>query len=268
MAGELPIEAVLHIDLLKLFFNILENPGTKLYQIVKYILCMAKDNSTTWSNHVRLLCKQYSLPDPLSLFEGVQYSKENWKDLVVSRVTVYHERILRQKASTNSNMKFFNVQLLGLSGRPHPAIHHISETRQAQKCRSHLQLLLGDFASYEVLGRQQQSDQSCRLCKAEIDSTQHILTECPATSEIRERLLPELLNTLAAVSPDCGLLNPPISKHTLTQFLLDQTSMNLSNRFRISPNHSHLYDLFSLSRDWCFAVTLSRKKQLQAKKVC
>ena len=102
MSGELSIEAVLHIDLLKLFFNILENPGTKLNQIVKYILCMAKDNSTTWSNHVRLLCKQYSLPDPLTLFEGVQYSKENWKDLVVSRVTVYHERILRQKASTNS----------------------------------------------------------------------------------------------------------------------------------------------------------------------
>ena len=77
MSGELPIEAVLHIDLLKLFFNILENLGTKLYQIVRYILCMAKDNSTTWSNHVRLLCKQYSLPDPLTLFEGVQYSKEN-----------------------------------------------------------------------------------------------------------------------------------------------------------------------------------------------
>ena len=195
----------------------------------------------------------------------MHYSKENWKDLVVSRVTVYHERILRQKASTNSNMKYFNVQLLGLSGRPHPAIHHISETRQAQKCRSHLQLLLGDFASYEVLGRQQQSDQSCRLCKAEIDSTQHILTECSATSEIRECLLPELLNTLAAES---GLLNPPISKHILMQFLLDPTSMNLSNRLRISPNHSHLYDLCPLSHDWCFAVTSSCKKQLQAKKVC
>ena len=77
MSGELPIEAVLHMDLLNLFFNILENPGTKLHQIVKYVLSMAEDNSTTWSNHVRLLCKQYSLPDPLTLFEGVQYSKEN-----------------------------------------------------------------------------------------------------------------------------------------------------------------------------------------------
>ena len=162
-----------------------------------------------------------SLPDPLTLLEGVQYSKENWKALVASRVTVYHERILREKSSANSNMKYFNVQLLGLSGRPHPALHHILETRQAQKCKAHLQLLFGDFAGYEVLGRQQQSDQSCRLCTADIDSTQHILTECPATSEIRERLLPELLNILAIVSPDCGLLHPPISKYTLTQFLLD-----------------------------------------------
>ena len=127
-------------------------------------------------------------------------------------------------------MKYFNVQLLGLLSRPHPALHHILETRQAQKCRSHLQLLLGDFASYEVLGRQQQSDQSSMLCRDETDSTQHILTECPATSDNRECFLPELLKSLSVFSPDYGLLNTPILKNTLTQFLLDPTSMNLTNR--------------------------------------
>ena len=163
-------------------------------------------------------------------------------------------------------MDIINVQLLGLSGRPHPALHHISETRQALKCRAHLQLLSGDFVSYEVIGRQQRSDQSCRLCPASIESIKHILTECPATSEKRERLLPELLNILAAVNPENGLLESTTSKSTLTQFLLDPTSMNLSSRFRISVQHPQLKDLFTLSRDWCYAVTSCRKKQLAAKK--
>ena len=62
--GELPIEAILHLDLLSLFFNILSNPQTKVFDIVKYILMMSDSKSTTWSVHL------YNLPDPLMLMQN------------------------------------------------------------------------------------------------------------------------------------------------------------------------------------------------------
>ena len=191
-------------------------------------------------------------------------SKNDWKSIIITKVTAYHERQLRRKAAEISSLKYFNVQLLGLSGRPHPALLGINDTRQALKFRAHVKLLSGDFPSFEKLSSQQNCGPHCRLCPSPIESTQHILTECRATADIKRRLLPDLLNLVSQVSPANGLLDPNISNHVLTQFLLDPTSSNLSNRFRIPVKNHRLFELFSLSRDWCFAIFSSRTKQLKA----
>ena len=75
--------------------------------------------------------------------------------------------------------------LLGLSGKPHPALQGISETREAVKFRAHIQLLSGDFPSFEKLGSWHNAEPHCRLCPAPVESTQHILTECKATADVR-----------------------------------------------------------------------------------
>ena len=69
MWGAAYIEARLHIDLLNLFYNVWSNKETKVFDIVLYLMKMSKENSTTWSNHVRLVCKLYHLPDPLRLLQ-------------------------------------------------------------------------------------------------------------------------------------------------------------------------------------------------------
>ena len=138
----------------------------------------------------------------------------------------------------------------------------IIETRQVQKLRAHLQLLTGDFPSFELIGQQQRSDQSCRLCSYPVESTQHILTECRATSDVQERLLPELLNLLAAIDPTNDLLLQNHSRLSLTQFILDPTSFNLNRGIRISFQNARLPELFTLCRDWCFSVISLRKKLL------
>ena len=126
LTGELPIAGRLHIDLLCMFYTILSNLQTKLFTMVRYILMMTDENSTTWSQHVRLLCRQYELPDPLLMTQNsIIPSKISWKQLVTTKVTVYHEAELRAKATSNSNLQYLNVQLLGLSGLPHPALHYI-----------------------------------------------------------------------------------------------------------------------------------------------
>ena len=67
LLGELPVEARVHMEVMSLFYNIWCNPQTTIFKIVQYLLKMSDDKSTTWSAHVRLLCMQYSLPDPLQL---------------------------------------------------------------------------------------------------------------------------------------------------------------------------------------------------------
>ena len=77
------------------------------------------------------------------------WSKEAWKCLVATNVTIYHERLLKEHAAANSKMKYLNVQLTGLSGNPHPALHNIYTTQQAKKLRLHIKFLTGDFLTGE-----------------------------------------------------------------------------------------------------------------------
>ena len=216
LLGELPLEAKLHIDLLTLFHNALSNKHTKIYDVMKYILMMSDDNSTTWAVHVRLLSQLYGLPDPLIVMQSSPISKTDWKSIILTKVTVYHERELRRKAAGISSLKYFNVQLLGLSGKPHPALLGINDTRQALKFRAHVKLLSGDFPSFEKLSSQQNCGPHCRLCPSPIESTQHILTECRATADIKQRLLPDLLNLVSQVTPTNGLFDP-WPNHVLTK---------------------------------------------------
>ena len=94
MLGELPIEASLHLGVLAL-----SNPGTKAFEVVKYLLKMADNSSLTWSVHVRLLCQLYSLPDPLALMSTPPWPKERWKSHTRVAVTSYYENLLRQRAA-------------------------------------------------------------------------------------------------------------------------------------------------------------------------
>ena len=133
LLGELPIEARLHIDLLTLFHNVITNKHTKLYQVVKHILMVSEEKSTTWAIHIRLLSHLYELPDPLVLIQYNPLRKDHWISYIVTKITAYHERSLREKAANNTSLSYMNVGLLGLSGKPHPALQGISETREAVK---------------------------------------------------------------------------------------------------------------------------------------
>ena len=72
--------------------------------------------------------------------------------------------------------------------------------------RIHLKFLTGDYCTAERLANDQPSlDPDCKLCLvhgiAEKESTAHVLTTCLATSEVRQRIYPDLLNTVLQVQP-------------------------------------------------------------------
>ena len=115
-------------------------------------------------------------------------------------------------------MPYLNVQLSGLSGRPHPTLLHTHTTQYVKKLRA---LLTGDFVTCQRLALDQSDlDPACKLCRAPVESTQHVLTAwsaCLATADVDQRIFPKLLNLVAQVQPDCELL---IECHLpqLTQF--------------------------------------------------
>ena len=116
-----------------------------------------------------------------------------------------------------------------------------------------MKFLTGDVLSQERLNIDQGIDPKCRLCSAVCENYTHILTQCRGTAEVRQRLHPELLNLVQSVDPGCEITSC-VPDEILTQFIIDPSSMNLQNKYRISILHPRLHEVFSKCRDWCFAI--------------
>ena len=269
LLGELPIEASLHLDILALFWNIWENPQTKVYEVMKYILMMSDSNSLTWSAHVRIIFQVYNLPDPLLLLNSSPWPRERWKQHTKAVVTSYHEAALRYPAGRNSKLQYLNVQAIGLSGRPHPILSWVHTTQDVAIVRPHVKMLGGDYLSYATLAHDRGLEPHCRLCRelshhpTPAEDLVHILTRCKATAETRCRILPDLLNTVARSFPNNKLLSGP-SHDVLTQFILDCSSLNLPVAIRIPSGHP---DFMNITRQCCsltHAVHKDRTRQLKA----
>ena len=248
-----------------IFHTIWSNPDTTIYRLVKYLLKMCDASSTTWTNHLNLLAQKYELPCLLRLMEEqTVWSSASWKSLVETKVTIYHEKMLRYSALKNSKMQYLNVQLSGLTGQPHPALRNILTTQDVKKLRLHLKFLTGDYLHAERLALDQPHlSPACKLCSAAVESTEHVLTNCIATAECRRRILPELLQTtVAAVQPMSHVITNPTSPN-LTQFLLDCTSINLDQSLRVPAHNPKVSDIFKVTRDWCFAVNNERLRLLK-----
>ena len=265
--GELPLEAQLHIGTLTLFHNLWCNPHTTVHAIVRYVLRMCELSSLTWSNHIQLLCLKYNLPSPLGLLENsTPWSKDKWKCLVKTTITVYHERKLREMSSLNSKMKYLNVQLCGLSGCPHPALMNITTTQDVKKLRHHIKLLTGDLLTADRRAIDQPGlDPSCPLCSAPRETIEHVLVACKGTAEPRQRIYPELVNTVAQVQPTCEILHTH-NDMILTQFILDCTSPNLPDHYRVPSHNPRVSEIFKISRDWSYAICIMRARLFNQKK--
>ena len=265
LLGELPVEGVLHIRTLSLFHNIWSNPDTTVHAMVMYILKMCSSKSTTLSNHIQLLCLQYGIPSPLSLLQSPPWPKQDWNTYVKTKVTIWHERKLRSLSLRNSKMAYLNIQLHGLSGRPHSVLQSIRTTQDAKKLRLHLKFLTCDILTNERRSLDQPGvSPACDLCDDPIDSIEHALVSCKSTADIRGRLFPELMNTVAKVQPMSKILQYHPPAPILTQFVLDCTSFNLPDDIRIPVHNPGVTTVHSVCRDWCYAVGSERSRLLKA----
>lgn len=268
LLGELPVEASLHLDVLSLFWNIWINPQTKAFDVLKYLLMMTDSSSLTWAAHVRILFKLYKLPDPLVLLDCQPWSKERWKLHTQAAVTSHHEASLRSKATGNYKLEYLNVQAIGLIARPHPVLEWVLTTQDVTKVRPHVKMLAGDYLCYANIAHDRGTDPHCRLCHilchhpAPAENMVHLLTRCRATADTRERILPEVLNTVAASFPQNRILSSP-NHSLLTQFILDCSSLNLPVGIRIPPNHKSFISITKLCSSLIYAIHKDRTRQLR-----
>ena len=267
LLGELPVEGLLHIRTLNLLHNIWSNPTCTIFTMIMYILKMCSSNSTTWANHVQLICQKYGLPPPLALLQTPAWSKSKWDALVKTRITTWHERYLRGLSQNNSKMKYLNVQLSGLTGRPHPVLQNIQTTQDCKKLRLHLKFLTCDLITDTDSST---SSLACILCNSASipDSTEHVLMSCHTLSEVRSRMLPELMNTVYQVQPMSEILSGDVSLFVMTQFILDCSSPNLPCNVRIPAHNPRISEVYRVARDWCFAIASERFRLLRQLRQC
>ena len=267
LAGELPIEASIHRDVFSLFHIIWSNPHTKIFKIIKHLLSNSSSNSHTWSRHVRNLSLMYDIEDPVMSIEKPPPSKDDYSCYILTKITAYHERALRNAAASNSKMSYLNVGTKGLNGRLHPALQGVHKPQDVSKMRAHIKMLCQDLYTFKMKAEYQGGSPNCRLCydstknRGYTEDIKHILTVCSTYSEVRCKILSNM-KTICENS-ESGIIWDDLqeNKSLLTQFILDCCSLNLPRRFNI--NDQECQKIFTLSRDLCYHIKKTRIEKLK-----
>ena len=262
LLGELPMEGKLHRDMFSLFYSVWTNPDTKIYQIIKYLLSSSPDNSRTWANNMRHVASMYGLEDPLSCLQRDPPEHSSFKEMVITKITAFHEKELRRKANGNGLMKYLNVNMSGLRGRNHPCLSNIVTVNEVRKLRPYLKFLTGDYLTY--LRKYEETNQGsplCKICHTESESVCHILSTCTEYQEIRRRILIEMAELCMQAKSEINFEHISSDPEVLTQFILDPSSFNLETRVNLFD--PILQKMFKVSRDICWAINSQRMKTLK-----
>ena len=169
-------------------------------------------------------------------------------------------------------MKYLNVSVLGLTGRPHPAITGVTTSHEVKKMRPHIKMLTGNYLTFEIKSQQSGGSPECHLCPSDPDdpvsqdqgsipneSLQHLISQCSKFEDLRKRIK-------SSIETVCNNAKLKIeietfSNNEFTQFILDPSSLNLKKRVNIS--HPALPELFKLSRDYCYAIDRTRTQHIK-----
>ena len=144
--------------------------------------------SRTWCKYVKNICQQYGIVNPAILMKQNPPSKSSFKKDIETRIISFHEKEQRNKAKNIKRMKYFNVSIIGLSNKCHPALLNINSSEDVKRSRFHIKMLLGDLYTYQTKSIQSGGDPHCILClkrgeKSE-ESICHILICCQTYTEI------------------------------------------------------------------------------------
>ena len=266
LGGALPGTAVIHIRILSLFGMVARLRDDPLQIHAKNILSGVKSSSKSWFHLVRDVCLLYELPHPLTILEE-KPSKKSFKKQVKARVVSYWEIKLRGESSLLPSLKYFHPEYMNLT-KPHPIWSTAgSSAYEISRAVQQARFLSGRYKSASLTKHWSSNNREgyCGVsttCYNQPETIEHILVQCSAYSECRQRLYSLWLSTQNIVAHN--LVCEALSSDTeyLVQFLLDCSVLP----HVISATQSHgpeiLNILFHLTRSWCFSIHRQRMKML------
>ena len=131
--------------------------------------------------------------------------------------------------------------------------------------RPHLKMLSGDYYCNDNSSREKGGGPHCLLCQKSLgipETIPHILTECRGTIEPRIRICPEVLDSITLQFPENRFQGTIPDNNIVAQFILDCTSLNLPNGYRLDISHPGIADIFRVSRQYCYAERLRHIREL------
>ena len=219
------------------------------------------------------------MEDPADCILRDPPSKTSYKQYVITKITCFHEQQLRNIAANNSQMKYFNVSVLGLTGRIYPALCNIFTPLDVKKSRPHLKMLMGDYLTYQTRADRFNRNKDtyskpdisgpgsprCRQdnCVSDCESLSHIIALCPAYADLRRRIQYEYSYACSLTQNKLNFEDILADTDTFTQLVIDPASLNLKNRVNI--NYPILPTFYKISRNYCYSIHVTRTKNLKAK---
>ena len=96
------------------------------------------------------------------------------------------------------------------------------------------------------------------------ENLEHVLTQCQGTADVRQEKLDHMLtiSSMAKSGVNCAALKN--NTNALTQYIIDCTSLNLENDFRVSLNDPMMTEIYLTARHMVNAIHHSRTRQLKA----
>ena len=171
-------------------------------------------------------------------------------------------------------MSYLNVSLCSLRGRVHHTISDLYTYEEVRQSRYHIKMLTGDFYTYELKAELSGGSPHCRLCSSAyqnresetdqnyIENISHIIVICSALDDIRQKILSEITQICLNIKY-LDIQSITLNEETMTQFILEPSSLNLQSRVNI--NDPILPEIIRKSRNLCYALSKRRMELLKLK---
>jgi hypothetical protein len=187
LLGSIPLEGQVHIRLLTFFGNVLRNPGTVEYEIIKRQLAIKDFSSNSWTVQIKTILAKYNLPSAHRLLLAPP-AKTTWKSQVDDMVTTYWTEELQSQSKGMKTLDYVDTQNMQC-GQVANVWQHSTDPLDAQMATIKARLLVQRYPlGYSHCAGTKKSNQ-CLLCGGKTETIEHFLLDCPKLGKTRYRQL-------------------------------------------------------------------------------
>ena len=258
LAGEIPVEADLHIKILNQLGNILRSTGVER-DIAERQLALKKDSSSSWFIYVKKILEKYDFPSIYDLLNDPPV-KTLWNLNIKKTIVNFWIEKITTESEDRVSLKYLNR-----SNYRRGVVHNIwlntnDDSLAVRKAGIKAKLVSGTYILQNKTAKYspQNSSATCPLCNSEDEDLTHFLLLCPAL-QVRDKFISKLQNFLNNIGLKERYEN---NNELLVSTILDPTSSKVPI---VLQNPDNLQFVESLSRGLCYALHAARSIALNIK---